>query len=314
LDGVVASDIDFVTGLFSPIYMYGYSNKATKVVYYTPKVYGFQLGIAVTPDTKHVGHDAKDRTTGKSSNGNDTGIYNQAKDESEKTSGRNHVSIGLSHEYQFNNDWIYKIAVMGVVEKTRPINLKLQNYKDKDSKTPENGAEPQEQTTESKITAKEIKLKNLCSFQTTARVKYKKISIGVGYLNNGKGRMPTTAVYEGQTEDFIPGGFITTKDGNAGQAWNIGGSYAYDEKWTFATVYHHMSRKVSKTEKVQGHAISFTADYLICAGLKLFSELNYVNAKSCDAACKMYNLTHDKQSAVKKQNSTVFVVGAKVTF
>lgn len=295
LDGIVSHDINFVTGLISPLNMYGYSSKATKFVYYTPRMYTLQLGFSLTPDTKHSGHDDKDWTTGKSSNGNDNGIYNQARNENQKPSGRNNIGIGLSHEYMFNDDWSWKIAVMGVFENTQPIKIIYAN---------DSG-----QTNSSK----EIKLRNVCSFQKTVSVKYKKFTVGVGYLNNGKGRMPKKEVYQNQPDDFIPGGFLTTKDGNAGQAWNIGAKYEYN-KWTFSTVYHNISRKVTKSEKVKGDVISFAVDYLVCSGLKIFGELDYIKAKSSDTACKMYNLTHEKKDAIKKQNSAVFCVGAKITF
>lgn len=295
IDGVVPHDIDFVTGLISPLNMYGYSNKATKIVYYTPKIYGFQFGFSVTPDTKHSGHEDKNRTTGKSSNGNDNGIYNQAKDESQKPSGRNNIGIGLTHEYKFNDDWSYKIAVMGVFENTRPIKIIYATDKGPTG------------------TSKEIKLRNTCAFQTTASVKYKKFTLGAGYLNNGKGRLPKKEVYKNQPSDFIPGGFLVDKDGNAGEAWNIGAKYEHN-KWEFSTVYHNISRKVTKSEKVTGNIISFAADYLVCSGLKVFGEFDYVNAKSCDTACKMYNLTHETKDAIKRQNAAIFAIGAKVTF
>lgn len=295
IDGTVPHDIDFATGLISPLNMYGYSNKATKVAYYTPKIYGFQLGFAITPDTKHSGHDDKDWSTGKSSNGNDSGVYNQAKGESQKPSGRNNIGVGLTHEYKFNDDWSYKAAVMGVFENTRPIKI---IYADSNGPT---GA------------SEEIKLRNVCAFQTTASVKYKKFTIAAGYLNNGKGRLPKKEVYTSQPDDFIPGGFLVTRDGNSGQAWNLGAKYEY-KKWEFSTVYHNISRKVAKSEKIKGHITSFAVDYLVCSGLKIFGEFDYIYAKSCDTACKMYNLMHEKKDAIKKQNTAVFSLGAKVTF
>ncbi len=295
MDGVVPYDIDFATGLISPLNVYGYSNKATKIVYYTPKMAGFQFGFSLTPDTKHVGHEHRDWTTGKSSNGNDSGIYNQAKGESEKPSGRHNIGVGLTHEYQFNQNLSYKIAVVGVFENTRPINVIFAD---------DNGLQS---------SATEIKLRNVAAFQTTASIKYKDFTFGCGYLNNGKGRMPKKEVYTDKKDDFIPGGFLTTKDGNAGQVWTVGAKYNY-QKWEFSTVYHNISRKVAKSEKVKGHAWTLAADYIICSGLKIYGEFDYIYSKSTDTACKMYNLTHSDKTAIRQQNTAVFVLGAKVTF
>jgi hypothetical protein len=295
MDGAVTSDINFATGLISPINMNGFSNKATKIVYYTPNIYGFKFGVSVTPDTKHSGHESKSIRTGDSRNGNNGDIYNRAKGEKERPSGRNNIGLGLSHEYKFTENTSYKIAAMGIFEDTRPITVIFAN----------NGGQEKEAT--------RIKLRNTCAFRTTASVTYKDFTVACGYLNNGKGRLPKKEVYEGKADDFIPGGFLVTKDGNAGQAWNVGAKYKYN-KWEFSTVYHNMQRKVAKSEKVRGHALTLAVDYLVCAGLKIFAEFDYITSKSCDTACRMYNLTHEAKKAIKKQDAGAFILGAKVTF
>jgi predicted porin len=185
--------------------------------------------------------------------------------------------------------------VVGIFEDTRPINVIFAS----------NEGQGKELT--------KIKLRNACAFRTTASVTYKDLTVACGYLNNGKGRLPKKEVYEGRPDDFVPGGFLATKDGNAGQAWNIGAKYKYN-KWEFSTVYHSMQRKIAKSEKVKGHALTLAIDYLVCSGLKIFGEFDYVTSKSCDTACRMYNLTHDSRKAIKRQDTGVFILGAQVTF
>ncbi len=292
LDGTVSHDIDFATGTISPLYVQGYTNKATKLGYYTPVFGGFQFGFAITPDTKHIGHNDKDSRTGNSNLGNTAFTYLQGKDEKEKPSGRNNMSFGLKHEYKFNDNLSSKVSLIYLMEDTKPINIK--RYQDNtfysDSK---------------------IKLRNASSYHATASITYKDFTVGCGYLNNGKSRLPKKSEY--LSDDMILGGFLTTKESNAGQAWNIGARYIYG-KWAFATVFHRMERKVQAKEKTKGNAICFTTDYTIVKGLKFFGEIDYVNTKSSNKACEMYNLVHDDKIAIKKQKTVLFVLGAKVSF
>ncbi|MDR2598135.1 MAG: porin, partial [Holosporales bacterium] len=82
-DGAYPFDLDYATGVINPVYILGFSNKATKMVYYTPTISGFQAGFSVTPDTKHVGHEAKNKGTGDSSLGNDSGLFVKGDKDSE---------------------------------------------------------------------------------------------------------------------------------------------------------------------------------------------------------------------------------------
>lgn len=299
LDGVVPHDIDFSTGLISPLNMVGVSGKATKVVYYSPKIFGFQAGIGITPDTKHVGHQDKDWTAGNSSNGNDCGIYIPGTKEKQRPSGRNNIGLGLKNEHKFSDTLSTKIGVFYTWENTQDINLNLI----RDGKVDSNSTA--------------VKLRNASSYQTTASIKYKDFTLGCGYLNNGKSRMPVANTYTNDT--LIPGGFMSNKDGNAGQAWNVGARYNY-QKWIFSTVYHNMQRKITKDDKVTGHAISVAADYIICAGLKVYAEVDYITSKSCDVACNMYSLAHRNNDSsvgtksIKKQDAGMITIGAEVSF
>lgn len=294
LDGTVPHDIDFATGIISPLYVVGATSKATKIVYYTPRFFGFLLGVAITPDTKHIGHDDKDWRTGDSSNGNDNGLFNKGLNDKERPSGRNNISVGLNHTYQINDDWTTKVSFIYVAESVRSVKTecRIDKY--------------------GKMDFRELSLRNTRAYHATASVRYKKLTIGTGYLNNGKSRLPDRKCYEG--EFFTPGGFITDINGNAGYAWNVGAKYELDDKWTFGTVYHNATRKVNASEKTKLHALSFSVDYKVCPGFALFSEFTYVRGKSCETACKLYDSSQKANKSIKDQKSALFLVGMKMSF
>ena len=128
IDGTVEHDIDQVEGCIRPLYVIGNSSKATKIVYYTPRVYGLQFGVALTPDTKHIGHNDKTWRAGDSSAGNDLGLFRKGSDDKQRPSGRTNVALGLSHAHDFKNGFATKVAAVYVFEDTRPILLHNYTY------------------------------------------------------------------------------------------------------------------------------------------------------------------------------------------
>ena len=295
--------------------MIGCSGKSTKFVYYSPKIYGFQAGFAVTPDTKHRGREAKDwQPATDHAPGNDGGLYVHKKGDS-KPSGRNNMVFGLTHNHEINSDWSTQVAALYLIENTQPVNIS--DYFSGTIANPPKGS------------GGSIKLRNARAWQLTGTVTYRDWSLGSGYLNNGKSRLPVDATYVSTTTPVTPGGFLANKGGNAGQAWNAGLQYMY-EKWAFAGVYTNTSRKVTNSytnaaggtngaEKSTGNIYSFTTDYTVCSGLKVFAEVDLVSTKASNYACAITNLAKYTTSptsldAIKKQNSAVFVLGVNITF
>lgn len=332
LDGTIPHEIDFATGVISPINLIAYSNKATKIVYYSPRIYGFQFAVSYTPDTKHHGHNDKNRRAGLSSNGNDNGMF-QKGDGSQKPAGRNNMAFALTHEYEFKNGIGTKISAIYVCESTKKVNTRSYGYFEyptAQEDNPNKDIKPGIGDTEK---SKDVKLRNASSFLLSATVSYQKWSFGIGYLNNGKSRTPKDIFVEkvvgagagaggngvavGTTRIYTVGNFLGTDKSNAGRAWNCGFQYRLNDNWTFSGVYHHMTRKVHTDAKANGNAINLAAEYKICDGLMVFFEYDYVKTKSCDEACVAYNsLSKDPKdrNAIKKQTANLFVVGAKVSF
>ncbi len=306
LDGIVSHDIPFAVGLISPLYPSGYSNKATKITYTTSKLYMQKMytmfAISYTPDTKHVGHADKDRGVGKSSCGNDNGVYYIENDPRTRPSGRNNVGLGVVVGWDFSEVCGMKFGFNYVFEDTRQMELKSATYRIENEKYNFTNIDPQK-----------IKLRNVKSWQVSLEFTYDKFSIAGGYINNGKSRMPVKEAYKANgSEQIVLGEFLSTVDGNAGSAWNIGTKYEFG-KWTLAVVYHNMQRRVTKDQKAKGYAITFGVDYAVWQGFKLFGEIDFVHGKSCDfAKQRAAALLENKRYPIKKQNSWVFAIGGKV--
>ncbi len=324
LDGNISGDFDPATGVISPLYNVAYTNKATKIVYYSPTVSGFQIAGAITPDTKHHGDSARDRHAGDSSNGNDGGIFNKGKGD-ERPSGRNNIALALAHSYEFQNGITTKLSGVYIFEDTKAV--KVKSFKKRYDTEGGGNVEWDD------LGEKKIKLHNAHAYYLSATVGYKQWKIGVGFLDNGKSRTPKEAIDEkivgegdgsatqgvvaGKTEERYIGNFLGTKNSNAGKAWNIGAEYCLNDNWTFSGVFHHMKRKVDSGSNTKGSAVTLAADYKICDGLKVFCEYDHVWTKSCDTACDRYNRIYKDASdrnAIMKQTSDLFIVGAKVSF
>lgn len=286
IDGNVEDNIDLATGTISPIGIVGNSGKATKLAYYTPEFAGFQLSFAFTPDTKLEGTASKSSKTGSSGNGNDEGLF-VAKDGADKPSAKNNMVFGLSKNFAFNEDWQMKLAGAFLMEDTKDLTTKVG---DKDVL---------------------LQLKDARSFRLSGSLSYKQVSLAAGYLNNGKSRLPKSSEYTKYgLENFE--GFLVNKDGDAGQAWNVGMKYSLG-KSDIAVVYHNLTRDVTKNEKTKGDVVSLTVDYALHPGFIIFGEFNYISMTSSDFACKAFNKVGE-DAAVKSQDASVFVVGAKVNF
>ena len=319
IDGSIGKDIvEFATGVVLPINVIGYSSKATKIAYYSPIIHGFQAGIALTADTKHQGRaPRKNHGTVGGGNNNDIDLFALPDDCKEEPYGKNNVALALRHEYKINKDWKTNFAAIYVTENTQPINTNCY-VGDVINEVPAVGKEGDAnyvaKVPASTPVSRKIKLRNASSWQVTGTVAYKGFSVGAGYLNNGKSRLPKLEEYtSADNKMVIPGGFMTAKDGNAGRAWNVGMKYEIG-KWAFATVYHKITRKITEGQTAKGDMYTLTADYNICPGLCLFGEIDYVATKSTPYACSVYNLVRKNKTAIIDQKTTVFVFGAKVSF
>ncbi len=308
MDGTIPHSFDYATGVIAPVYMIGYSSKATKISYYSPRFYGFQLSASVTPDTKHHGHTDKNWHAGSASNGNDNGMFLTKDRGDEKPSGRNNIAFALTHVYEFQNGVRTKLSGIYVFEDTK--NVDVTSYERTEANHDGD-----------KIEAK-AKLRNVSSYQLSATVGYKKWDFGIGFIDNGRSRTLRSlkSMTTGKTDEQAManiGNFLGSTKANAGKAWNIGARYQVNDQLTLSGVFHHTKRKVDTNAYTRGNMLTLAADYKIVDGLVLFAEIDYIKTKSCEEACKRYNMIFNsdkKRNAIMKQHGELFVIGAKVCF
>lgn len=316
-DGAFPFDVNYATGVISPVYILGFSNKATKIVYYTPTIKGFQIGLSMASDTKHVGHMPRNKSTGDSVIGNDPGLFIKGDKDSERPSGRNNFAIGLHHTHDFLNGWSTQFGTAFLMEDSKPTETNcyvgdVVAKKDAVGTEGQTGYEPAVEA--STPIPLRLKLRNAKAFYLSGTVSYKNWSFGAGYLNNGKSRLPKDSEFTTKDgKSVIPGGFLVAKDGNAGHAWNLGVKYTMD-RWTFTGIYNRTHRKVTAGQNTSGGIYTLSVEYLVCPGLKFFGEMDLISTRSCDYACAVYNLVHENKSAIRKQKATFIAVGAKVSF
>ena len=312
MDGTIPHSFDFATGVIAPVYMIGNSSKATKIAYYTPRFYGFQLSASITPDTKHFGHNDKDWRAGSGSTGNDNGMFVKGKGD-HKPTGRNNIAVALTHTHEFSNGIRTKLSGIYLSEDTKKLDVLSYTRSKKTDATDIERLE---------VKAK-AKLRKVSAYQLSATVGYKKWDIGIGFLDNGRSRtLKSLTCTSGnlandvKVEDLI-GNFLGTSKANAGKAWNIGARYQLNDQWTISGVFHHTKRKVDTDSYTRGNMLTLAADWKIVDGLAVFFEADYIKTKSSEVACQRYNMIYkdDKdKNAIKKQNGTLFAVGVKVCF
>jgi hypothetical protein len=297
-DGAASSDVDLAPGVLRMMNLVGYSSKATKLIYFTPVMEGFQFGMSYTPDTRH--HGKRGRTEGTArSNGNDGGVYAGTTD---GPYGEHNVGFGVSQEFKIVKDVSTKIAVVYVHEGTKDLGTS--------SCYDVNGVKIDGADLDS------VKLNNVNGIHATATFTVKNLSVGFGCLSNGTSRMPSKDMYRGSGRETCSiGKFISDANGDAGTAWNVGAKYRITSKLVASTVYHNTTRKVTRIEKAKSHMGSVALDYVVCSGLKFFAEANYLRTKAGKRAC-LISSTVDSTKAgnIYEQDSWVFILGSKITF
>ncbi|MDR0552684.1 MAG: porin [Holosporales bacterium] len=301
LDGAASSDVDAAPGVLRMINLVGYSSKASKLVYFTPILGGFQFGLSYTPDTRHHGKRGKAEGTARG-NGNDDGIVvGDTTNNTDKPYGEHNMGYGVSQEFKIAEGVSGKIAITYIHEKTRDL-----------------GANPCYDETGTKVDGADleaVKLNNVNGYHATATFTIKNFSFGCGYLDNGKSRLPIREMYRDGREKYSIGKFVSDVDGNSGKSWNVGMKYRITSKLVLSAVYHQTSRKVTGSEEAKGHMTSLALDYVVCSGLKFFVEANHLYTETGKRACLISSTIDTKLPGnIFKQKTMVFLTGAKITF
>lgn len=287
IDASLFSVYNNSSGVIDGVYQSGYTNKANKLVFYSPIVNGFQLGVAYTPDSNTWGGKLPKNANTKSVDGD---IYPLAKDNGPR--GRNNWSIGLKYNTE-TGAWTYGGSVVWIRE---------QNYMN------------------AKDTLNRIKLRSTNSYSLSTFVGWNSWKVAAGWFDNGKSRLPreSGATYTATSSGVGSNGTVNlgnTNQGDAGKAWNLGGQYTLGA-YEMAVTYFNTKRKTDATQKATSDIVTLSLDYKALEGLKFFGEVDVVRTKTNQDAMNI------QQAAVKagttkatgNNSGTIMVAGTKISF
>ena len=261
----------------------GDTGNATKIVYYSPELAGWQLGIAYTPNTSHFGKSKLDTTTGSgianASIPGNRGLYDGA--DTSPFDLRN-VAIGLTYRKEMGK-WSITLSGAGITAKSYFYHSSVGRVSFQDTR----------------------------AYQLGMLIGYGDWRFGGGYLNNGKSHLPRTANFTyNKTENLG-----SMNNGNAGSAWNVGAGYTLGA-YQFALSYQGTTRNTGDSLKARSSFYSATADVTILTGLKAYGEVDYIKSKTNSQAIVRQNSTMKTPSTVAIGNNSgvIGIVGAKISF
>jgi len=302
IDGTLNSAYNYSAGVIKGVNFIGETKKAAKIVFYSPEVMGFQLGVAYTPNTSHMGDAGKNNAYAGSNPkvGNSSGIYPNTK----KTGpyGLRNVTVGLTYK-GFHEKWSYELAAVGVVEKS--VYSDFNNFKDQ----------------------RRVPLNNAKSYQLSACVGYDKLKVAAGWIDNGKSRLPkdNSLSFNGSaSQDTFAQGDVgqlylgNTYLGNSGTAWNVGTSYTVGA-YQFATAYHRTDRKTDAVSGANSDIVAASVDLSVLQGLKFFGEVDFVRTRTNQNAIAVQQAYMNNQEgkgnkAIGNNSGAVFILGTSVSF
>ena len=297
IDGTLNSAYNYSAGVIKGVNFVGEAKKASKVVFYSPQVSGFQLGVAYTPNTSHMGDDGKNSAYAGSNPGigNSSGLYPNSKNTGPY--GLRNLTVGITQKGS-HEKWSYLLAAVGVVEKS--VYVDRSNFGDQ----------------------RRVPLNNAKSYQLSAAVGYDRWRVAAGWIDNGKSRLPkdgTLSHYSANSGSNSGKVYLGNAHlGNSGKAWNVGTSYTVGA-YQFAAAYHRTDRKSDATNGTSSDIIATSVDLSALQGLKVYAEADFVRTRTNLAAVEvqqsyMTNIENKGNKAIGNNSGAVFVLGTKVSF
>lgn len=283
IDGAMGGIFNFSSGVTSGVNYIAQTKRATKIVWYSPKASGFQLGLSFTPNTSHGGQEKRNNNKivlDDIEKGNDSAIY---PDKKKRPFGNRNVTAGISFDKAWG-DWSFNLAVVGCTEKTK--------YKDQ--------------------ALGFIKMHNGKSYQIGSTIGYGQFKVAAGWIDSGKSRLPK--------DNSLVSYIGDAANGDSGKAWNVGASYTFGP-YQIAGAYHRTSRKNTGSSKTSSNILVGTIDYSVFQGLKFFGEIDYIQTNTNSAAMAVENnylvvsqKAKDGKVAIGDNKGTVVTVGTKISF
>jgi len=227
----------------------GDSGNATKIVYISPEMIGWQFSIAYTPSTARQGDDKMDNQTGKGADvlpGN-RGLYNIS---GYQPFGLSNIAIGITYRKEIGK-WSYTLSGAGLTEKSYYNGLNSDGTR--------------------------FQLQNAKAYQLGFLVGYDSWRFGAGWLDNGKSRLPRTDNFVMQGKKNV--NLDTMNRGNAGKAWNLGLGYIMGA-YQFAGSYQRTDRKTDAVNNANSDVYTATVDVTPLQGLKVSGEVSYIRTRT----------------------------------
>ena len=297
-DGGYADTFNLAAGAIKGNSMIGESDEATKVSWYSPQVWGFQLGVSYTPNTGHSGDGKREtRSVVEDGAGNSSSIYPNKK---VSPYGLHNIAVGLTFN-QNVGDLRVTLSAVALTERSY-YSFQIPAGTEK--------------------TVRRIHLRNAKSYQLGAIFGWHDFQIGGGYLNNGHSRMPRTnnAPLKGSLSVLDNSDLIFQERfpaGNAGSAYNIAASYKMGIHQV-AGAFQRTVRKTDAVMKARNEVYSVTYDVNVLTGMKWFVEGDYIRSKSNEPARRMYQSVHDSvgegKVALRNNDGMMAITGVKIAF
>lgn len=287
VDGSVWDLFNRSAGLPNPVHLAGFTKRATKLTLYTPRLYGFKLGLSYTPNPGHSGWDRQDSTAYQGSNSNDDDVFHNT-----DMHKFNNLAYGINFERSIK-DLSMSLALVATTENTT-----MDVEVDRTAKA-EDKEDPSLKVYRMK---REIALQKDTAFQGSASLEYKNFKIAGGFIHNGQLNLPKT---KEEADRLFKYGLHL---GDAGKGWNIGGKYTLGCLGLSFT-HHSMERRVTNYSYASSKINTFAAECQVVSGVKAFVEVNRVETKTDPKVAALY----DNSRPPSNKGTTVFV-GTNVSF
>ena len=267
----------------------GDTGNSTKVVYYSPELMGWQVGVAYTPSTAHRGSEKLDNMAGKGITkypGN-RGLYEVS---GNQPFDLRNVAMGLTYRKEMGK-WNMTLSGAGIIAKTYFFNSIIQPN-----------------------SSGRVPFQNTKAYQLGFVMGYGDFRFGGGYLNNGKSHLP-------RDPNFTYGdprvNLTSMNNGNAGYAWNLGAGYTIGA-YQLAASYQRTNRNTGDLQKAGSDFYTATLDVTPLQGLKIYTEVDYIRSRTNSTAIARETsfLANAKSvnTGVGNNAGLMGIVGTKISF
>lgn len=264
----------------------GDTGNATKVVYYSPELMGWQIGVAYTPSTAHRGDGKLDNMTLSGGTGKTPGNRGLYDAKGTQPFDLRNVAIGLTYRKEMGK-WNITLSGAGITAKSYFYNSATGR----------------------------VPFQNTKAYQLGFVLGYGDFRFGGGWLDNGKSHLPRTSGFNYNIGN-APVSLGSMNNGNAGYAWNVGAGYTMGA-YQLAASYQRTNRNTGDSLKAGSDFYSATVDVTPLQGLKVYTEVDYIRSRTNSAAISresQFLATGSSNVGVGDNSGLLGIVGTKISF